>query len=357
MTTSSRFAMRLMRQARQPTIGAPRVLAALIGLSLLLAVLVVGWTPLLNGLDEVGWSLLWLLPVHFLADGMDSVGWRALLRKAPAKPSQLYFAWAASMRNAAAALLPVVGAAAPLFGVSLIASRGVRGFPALASVIVECSLSLVSQALFVLGASVLCAMLLHTQRLLWLLWPPALLPLAAGVLFVLLQRRRGLYRWFAALAIRWWPAARSQGRSMPIRLYAALQNIHREKGALFQCVFWQLAALATGALELWIILRLLHHPVDIAVPLLLQAAVRLSRSVAFTVPAGLGVQEGVFMAVAAATGLPVSIGLSLSLISRCRDVLFGLPLLGLWWLRRASAQASLSQSPMPVATVAERTQG
>lgn len=346
-----------MRLSLEPSIGVPRLFGSLIGLGLLGAVLAVGWTPLMDGLDAVGWKLLWLVPLHFLADALDSVGWRALLRSSPCRPGALYFAWAAAMRNAAGALLPVVGAAAPLIGVGLIAARGVRGYLAFASVIVECSVSLISQALFVLGASALCATLPGAARLLWLTWPPALVTLALGMLFVLLQRRRVLYRAVAALAMRWWPRVRRQGRSTPIRLYAALRAIHRCRGVLTVCMLWQMAALAVGALELWLVLALLHRPVGIMVPLLLQAAVRMSRSLTFTVPAGLGVQEGVFAAVAAASGIPVSIGLSLSLMARCRDVLFGMPLLALWWLRRTAAR-SAPQEPMFAETAAvERVQG
>jgi len=261
------------------------------------------------------------------------------------------------MRNSAAALLPVVGAAAPLFGVGLIAARGVRGFLALASVVVECSISLVSQAFFALGASVLCAAVLGDWKLLWLLWPPALATLVLGLLFVLLQRRRGLYRWFAGLAMRWWPVARRRSRVALVRLYAALRIIHRDRRLLLLCVFWQLAALVAGAFELWFILVLLDRPVDLAVPLLLQAAVRLSRSLTFTVPAGLGVQEGVFVAMAAAAGLPASIGLSLSLNSRCRDVLYGVPMLGLWWLNRTAADRSVNEASVAPAAAVEEPQG
>lgn len=312
-----------------------RLLATGFGLSLLLGVVLIGWAPLQTGLTTAGWSLLWVIPLHLLADATDSLGWRSLLRGRRRRPGAVYFAWMASMRDAASSLLPIIGSAAPLLGASLLAARRIRGVVAFASVVVESSLSLISQALFVIVASTLGATVRGDQALLWLLWPPALVTLTLGALFLLLQRRREIYVYFVVLVSRSRFLSR-YGRVLPLQLHAALRGIHRRPLAPLICVVWQLAALGIGALELWLMLTLLHHPVGLLIPLLLQAAVKLSRSLSFAIPAGLGVQEGVFAALASAGGLPVSVGLSLSLLSRCRDLLFGTPLLVAWWLYRST---------------------
>lgn len=312
-----------------------RVFATVFGLSLLAIVLVIGWRPLSNGLQSAGWSLLWLLPVHAAADALDSLSWRTLLPSNSRRPGVAYFAWAASLRDAASSLLPVIGAAAPLLGVSMLRERGVSAMTGFASVVVESTLSLVSQSLFMLAGTALSVVALAVPELLWLLWPPALVTLVAGIGFIVLQRHRGAYLRFFWMIRRLHMLHRLRRLSgmYPIRLFKALRVVNRRPSSLATCIFWQLIAYGAGTLELWLMLVLLHQHVSFAVPLLLWVGVRLSQSLSFVVPAGLGVQEGVFAGISMACGLPVSIGLGLSLISRCRDVMFGTPLLLSWLLR------------------------
>jgi putative membrane protein len=314
--------------------GLRRIVTMLFGLALLALVLWVGWEPLQTSLAAAGWSLLWVLPLHVAADAIDSVGWRGLLHPRR-RPSASYVVWVALMRDAAASLIPVASAMATVLGAGLLTARGLRFVPAFASIVVESSLSLISQAVFVLASALACTALLDRRLPLDLMAPLALATLAAGFLFLLLQRYRTAYLWLIHQGSRL-PLLARFSRVLPGRFYAALHRIHRRPRVLWACVGWQVLSLAVGALELWLMLHLLGYRSGLAVPFLLQAATRLSRSVGFVVPAGLGVQEGVFAAVAAACGLPAGIGLSLSLLSRCRDLLQGAPLLLAWWLRRAA---------------------
>lgn len=306
----------------------------LFGLALLVAVLAIGWKPLHGQLPAAGWPLLSVLPLHVLADAIDSLGWRALLKR-HRRPSAAYLIWAALLRDAVGSLLPVVGAAAPLIGADLLRARGIRFLPAFASIVVESSLSLLSQALFVLAAGYACMLALGRNRPLELMGLPALLTLAAGAAFLLLQRYRAAYLWLMRNGARL-PFAARYASALPVRFYACLRRIHARPLGLWVCTAWQLLALAVGALELWLMLHLLGYHTGLAVPFLLQAASKLSRSLGFAVPANLGVQEGVFAAVAASCGLPAAIGLSLSLLSRFRDLLLGGPVLLAWWLRRSA---------------------
>ncbi len=317
--------------ARTPRVAVPRTALAVLGLLLLVAVVVIGWRPLLHGLTAVGWNLLWLLPLHFLSDSIDSLGWRGLLRHIPERPNAWRFAWIAAIRDAGGALLPIIGSASPFVGVAMLMRQRVRAIDGAASVFVESTLSLISQALFALGIAVAFGLWLHERRPLDLVWLPALLTAGLGGLLLLLQRHRSLYERTLQLLQRI-PLARRLGGT-PLTLYESMRRIHDRSGDLLRCVGWQIGGLVVGALELWLILHLLHFDVNPLIPLLLQVTAKLSRSIAFAVPANLGVQEGVFAVIAAVSGLPVSVGLSLSLLSRCRDLLFGVPVLVIWLLQ------------------------
>lgn len=306
---------------------AARAVSALVGLTLLGVALIFGWSGLIQGLARAGWELLWLLPLQLAADSADSLGWHALLADQPKRPPRWYFVWGACLRDAAVSLLPVVGAAAPLIGVGWLAARGLRWVHAFASIVVEACASLISQPLFVLVALLAVLSRRPAADLAAVVLPLIAVSLATAGVALFLQRRRRPYRW-AARAL-----AHTLGQRLPLpplalyRLYAGLHRIHRHPRALLGCVLWQLLGLAIGALELALLLALLGQPVQWDVVLLLQGLSRLTRSVAFALPAGLGAQEGAFALVGVASGLGAGIGLTLSLLLRCRDVLFGVPVL------------------------------
>ena len=102
--------------------------------------------------------------------------------------------------------------------------------------------------------------------------------------------------------------------------------------------------LATGA-EAWLALRLMDVPYRSLPQPVSKALLYAVRSVAFMVPMAAGVQEGGYLVVGAAFGLPPDQALALSLLKRGRDVALGVPALlgwqalegGQWWRRRRAA--------------------
>ena len=60
------------------------------------------------------------------------------------------------------------------------------------------------------------------------------------------------------------------------------------------------------------------------------------RAAGFAVPASLGVQEGALVLVGSALGIPQEIALSVAVLRRLRDLIFGLPML-LTWHRHENA--------------------
>jgi uncharacterized protein (TIRG00374 family) len=76
-----------------------------------------------------------------------------------------------------------------------------------------------------------------------------------------------------------------------------------------------------GALDVWVTLRLLGHPVALAEAVAVESVVQLVRAGTFFVPAGLGTQDGALAAMTTAlTGSP-SVGLAAAALRRLRDVL------------------------------------
>jgi uncharacterized membrane protein YbhN (UPF0104 family) len=69
------------------------------------------------------------------------------------------------------------------------------------------------------------------------------------------------------------------------------------------------------------------------------------RSAAFFIPGALGVQEGGYLLLGAALGLPPEVALAVSLLKRGRAIILGIPALAAWqWLEgKASRGRSVSE--------------
>src|ERR1700719_1930391 len=131
---------------------------ARIALTLGLVVMVVlvireGAESIAGLLEQAGWLLLLLVPLHIVPLLLDVMGWRALIFDRPRIRSLFLIA---AIREAINRLLPVANVGGELVGIRLLARQGVSGTMATTSVIIEMLLNLVAQYLFLgLGLAVL----------------------------------------------------------------------------------------------------------------------------------------------------------------------------------------------------------
>ncbi len=115
-------------------------------------------------------------------------------------------------------------------------------------------------------------------------------------------------------------------------LAETVQAIYRRRGRIAAAFALHMAAWIAGAVQVWVAARLLPHPLGFADSIALAGLVAAARSAFFLVPWAAGVQEGGFLLVGAALGMPPSSAIALSLILRARDVLVGAPAILLWYL-------------------------
>ena len=87
-------------------------------------------------------------------------------------------------------------------------------------------------------------------------------------------------------------------------------------------------------------MHFLGAPVSWGEALILESLGTAVRNAAFPVPAGLGAQEGGFLLLGAALGIPPPLCLALSLAKRARELIVGLPALAAWaWLEGRESRA------------------
>ncbi|QGZ61766.1 hypothetical protein FAZ98_08490 [Paraburkholderia acidisoli] len=332
-----------------------------VGIGVLIALVVhAGARDVLRVIGAAGPVLLWLVPFHALPLLLDAYAWRLLLER---RVPLAFLWWIATVREAVNRLLPVVGVGGELVGIRLARWKfGDGANPAnrandagaasvvTASVIVEVAVTIAVQYAFsALGLVVIVAATgsASSVRTAGAIGLALVLSLPLPVIAVMLLRRGGVFH-----AIERW-AARLFGTAHPLmagldgrRLDADLDRLMSRTGLLCRAFAWQLAGYLLGAVETWWALALLGHAVSAGDALAIEAITQAVRHAAFMVPGGLGVQEAAVVLLAQLFGVGHEVALSLALVKRMREVVFGVLALLSWQvaeLARARAGRGLGE--------------
>ena len=299
--------------------------------------------PALAMVERLGWGLLLILAFHLLPLHLDVLAWRCLFPKPRPRAAQLLFIrWLGEGANS---LLPIphLGEALRARLASLLGQDGVAAGTA---VMVDITIGLLTLLPFTaLGLLLLALRHEATSELVIILVPLVLCGAA-----LLLMQRLGLLGRLLTLARRvTGTRPMSERWSLVPRFDLALQAAYTPRPALLRSCLWRFAGWLVGAGEIWLALTLLGEPADIGDALILESLSQAARTVAFAIPGGLGVQDGVLILLATQIGLGGEIGLGLSLIKRCRELALGLPALAVGGLvltrRRRGDAAAIGRRP------------
>jgi putative membrane protein len=294
-------------------------------------------------LNQAGWRLLLLVPLHTVPLLLDVMGWRVLIFE---RTRVRILFLIAAIREAINRLLPVANVGGEFVGIRLLSREGVSGATASSSVIVEMLLNLVAQYLFFeLGLALLLRITGSVQgkgALLIVFVGP--LPLLA--LFFWLLYSGSLFRTLEKLGARMLNPKPTQLGSLSkiIQLDIAIRRVASAHGRLALGTIWQFAGLIVGCSETWLALSWLGHPVSLPAALAIESLTQAARSLIFFAPAGLGVQEAGLIGVGHLLGLGSDVAIALSLAKRMREILFGLPALAVWQLIAHRSNSDLSRS-------------
>ncbi len=297
---------------------------------------------ILATLVAIGWGgFVLVCGFHFCLIAINGIAWQALTPDIAPRRWPI-FVWSRLVRTAASDVLPLSQLGGPAAGIRLAILHDVPAAIAAASVIVDVAIEFLTQLAYAaLGFVLLVAARPATNLLLpaaaWLL-------VAAGLCaaFFLVQRRGNrLLERFEPLI------ARHFSHALPGKIESvteALVRIHADRerlaiATLLHLIDW----LATGA-EAWLALWLMNVPISFAAATGIEGLLYAVRSVAFMVPMAAGVQEGGYLLMGAAFGLPPDQALALSLLKRGRDLALGVPALlgwqvmegGQWWRGRGA---------------------
>jgi putative membrane protein len=305
-------------------------LGVVVGLVLLIALIAeANFAQLLQTLHTGGRDLLWLIPYRGSFFFLYAIGWLLLLRPTdPERRASLpYVFWVTTVREAVDRLLPVASVGGSVIGVRLLRWKKLAVAPVSASVIIEIVVTLIASYVFTaLGLAVLVRFDGgHQFRQIWVVF---LATLPIPIVTVLLLRFGGVFERLHSylprlIGDRISPAAAA---GVDFELRAAL----RRKSTLATVGLLQLAALVSGAFEVWFALRLFGHPISAGSAIALESMTQAVRHLAFMIPGGLGVQEAGLEFFGQLLGIGGEMALAVSMAKRLREITWGLPALMSW---------------------------
>ena len=339
---------RISRRTGEPDIFVSLIIAGGLGLLLVLYLIID------SGAAQVGHAMLligwWLVPItlfHLLPMAFSALSWRELIASA-SRPSAFTAAWIRWIREAINALLPVASIGGDLAGCRLAMLRGVPARDAGAGMVVDTTVGVLTQLLFVLSG---VALLLMRSTDAGALSVAASVTIATGILFVLtgafvFVQRRGLFAGLANFARRLLPGKSFAAMGNAASIDEAVMALYRDRLTMVRASVLRLVGWVIGAGEVWLVMLSLGHPISVVDAFILESLTSGVRAAAFMVPGGLGALEGSFVLFGALFGLPADTALAISLTKRVRELALGVPGLLVWhWiesrylLRRAGSIA------------------
>lgn len=320
-------------------------LFGLLGLAAATGVIVwSGYAEVLAALEQAGWGIVWTSLSHLLSMLFCILGWQALVpgRKRPGLLFFLYVLWIrASVNN----LMPVARIGGEVVAVRVMMKHGMRKTTAVASTVVETTLSVIGQFLFVLiGVGMFAVWVSDENVTMKLLWGAVMSAPVIGAL--LLVQRAGFFGLMTKLFTLLFRDKWKNFAGNTARLDHAIRLMYRRRGRALYCGVMQFLAWVACGMEIWLALYYLGHPLPLAECMMIEALIEAVSSAAFIVPGALGVQEAGFLLFGHFLGLTPEIAAALALVRRCRDLMLYVPGLvawqiqeGRWFVQRHRHQA------------------
>jgi len=282
-----------------------------------------------GAIAAAGWGLAAVVLLRLAPIALDGYVWR-LLFLAGRRPPVATALWARWIGEAINTLVPAFQVGGALVRSRLMVMRGIPGRIAGASVVVDLTLSTLTQLLFTLvGIGLLLAHYGNSDIAKGV--GAGVAAGLAGVVLLCVFQHRGLFGAAVGLVAR---IARGRAWDNAIvgaqALDSAILDLYRRRWLLAANAAGQFAAWLLGAAEIYAALHFMGYEASVADVLLLESLILATRMAAFFVPGALGVQEGVFVLLGGVVGLGPEVALALSLIKRVRELAIGVPGLIAW---------------------------
>jgi putative membrane protein len=304
------------------------VLAAICGLALLTGLTVYyGFGAVMAAVASSRWATVLVVAARAAALAGAGIGWWVLVPARQPRPSA--FVLLRFVREGLNTFFPLAVVGGDVIGARLLAQFGVATKLAVASVLVDVFIQVVCLIVFVLAGVGIVASLVGNRTV---------TSTAIGLLAIALPAVTGFFLTLnfgaSESVVRWLTVfgEKRQWRAFDhvVDIGARLQEIWGNYRGLAESFVIHIVTIFFGAIEVWIALKFMNHPVSVMEAVAIESLGQGSRSAAFVLPGGMGVQDGALIAVCALFVVPAEVALAMALIKRVPDLILGAPALVGW---------------------------
>lgn len=215
-----------------------------------------------------------------------------------------------------------------IIGARAASVAGVPGAMSFASTIVDITMELLAEIIYVALALGILAILRPGNAL----SRPVAIGLAVAsivaIVFAVAQRRG--FAVLQAIANRLTLRSAESAGAGAAAIHSGIEEIYSRFSGPFLGFLLHLFCWIAGVAEAWFALKLMAVPLGFAAVLSIEGLLCAARAAAFAVPSALGVQEGAYIILGGLYGIGPEMALALSLLRRARDVVLGIPPLLTW---------------------------
>lgn len=242
-------------------------------------------------------------------------------------------------------LMPLGGLAAEVVKARLLIRAGTQASDAVSLAVVDMTVQIVVLIFWALLGFSALIITGPDETLFW--------PITVGAGFLALASVSILYAQYAGLIVKLGECGARMLRSERWRgLADNAQNIDRTIRAIYARPLRVAAACAIRcatrglmAVEIWVAAWLMDHPITASDAVMFIGVICTLRAAAFVVPGGWGLQEGAYIILGRIVGLDADIAIALSLASRARELMTGIPALIAWQFLEGRVLKSLLGRP------------
>jgi putative membrane protein len=303
-------------------------IAGILGLALLTGLVAYfGFASVMQAALSSKWGTALVVLARAVALAGCGIGWWFLLT--PNGPGPRAFIALRFIREAINALFPFAVVGGDVIGARLLAQFGAAMSLAIASVLIDIFVQVVSLLIYV-GTGVGIVLDVpgpHRLSTVTFVMLAIALPAVAGFFLALnFGAFDPVVRWLVAFGEkRKWSMF-----AHVVDLGDRLQQIWRNHRGLSGSFLVHLATVFFGSVEVWIAFYFMGHPVSVAAAIAIESIGQGGKAAAFMLPGGIGVQDGTMIAASAIFGVPAEVALAMALIKRVPDLVLGIPSLLVW---------------------------
>jgi uncharacterized protein (TIRG00374 family) len=270
----------------------------------------------------VGWYWPLLLLPYGVVNWLEAWSWKYMLVDTPARTTVARLFWLRLGGEALNQLTPTACLGGEPFKAFRLQADGVPLEVASASVVIMKGILVLSLVLYIFTGLALAPFYLpEAAKHILFLTLAALGLAAAGIIFVLVQRREPFGNSFRFLSRRGWlPHFLRDQEGFLENLDTAMSQFYRRypSRALLSFFLFFLSWLL-HAVEVYLMFWLLGHPISPGMAVCLDALAMLFTALGFFIPAAMGIQEGGNILLALGFKLGFDLGAAFSILRRIRE--------------------------------------